>query len=261
MARDHHLPRSAWATGPVLLEVPAAVRGHWWAGAAQLSTVCCSHSLGCSLALNCVRQGRPRSRFCTCKWCCSIRRLKFSAWPPKMCILQSRCADHLLPHHIHLSPGSVPPVHLQLSWEILSSLRLLPSPTSLLEVCQQNEKLISGLVVVLCDAAACLQEHNLNPRQSCWALNSLCRITAFNQYWPEMKMNPSTRDRKLCSTQVYNSLWHAESLPTADLFFPRIIMKQTPFHLGHDLLFDFSENYDLMSGLFLALWMEKLIIS
>lgn len=38
-------------------------------------------------------------------------------------------------------------------------------------------------------------------------------------------------------------------------------MKQTSFNLGHDLLFDFSENYDLMGGLFLALWMEKLIIS
>lgn len=40
-------------------------------------------------------------------------------------------------------------------------------------------------------------------------------------------------------------------------------MKQTPFRLGHDLLFDFSENYDLLGGralyLFLALRMEKLI--
>lgn len=70
-------------------------------------------------------------------------------------------------------------------------------------------------------------------------------------------MNPSTRDEKLCRAPVYNSLWHAESLPPADPFFPRIIKKQTPFHLGRELLFDFSENYDLLCGralcLFLAL--------
>lgn len=32
-------------------------------------------------------------------------------------------------------------------------------------------------------------------------------------------------------------------------------MKQTVFHLGHDLLFDFSENYVLLGGTALCLFL------
>lgn len=65
---------------------------------------------------------------------------------------------------------------------------------------------------------------------------------------------------KLWKAPIYNSLWHADSLPLADPFLPRIIMKQTLFHLGHDLMSDFSKKYDLLWGwalcLFLTLQME-----
>lgn len=75
--------------------------------------------------MNHVSQGRPESSSCTCKWCCSTSIQKSEV----LCLT----AHHLLPCHLCPSPWSVPPVHLQLCWEVFLSLQLLLSLTPLLE--------------------------------------------------------------------------------------------------------------------------------